>query len=217
MTVKARRFTIAGAAAALLAVFSCAVYLQAQDSALRPATPGISSRPAKNAGKATPGPSNASSAESSLTASEVQEKVSETIDGIKSGEISTAKHAEDFDNFIQETFIRISDCMTLGKQEMVLARESAKQEAVQTARDIVEKSKDVALEKGGKAIWESLPGLISPENLNALSESMSDSPGHLIEWSDRMKALSGHLKDAGRHPDDESEHTDDESGEGNDR
>ena len=216
MTVTARRFTIAGTAAALLALLSCTVCLQAQDKDLRraipgifqkSATPGISSKPSP---KAASDSSNASAAESSLTASEVQEKVSETIDGIKSGEISTAKHAEEFDNFIQETFIRISDCMTLCKQEMVLARESAKQEATQTAKDIIVKSKDVVIEKGGKAIWESLPDLISSENMDSLSEHLNESPGKrnaLFEFL-HLNASPERPKDATGQPDDEPEEED---------
>ena len=61
------------------------------------------------------------SVSSSLPSASVEEKVSETIDGIKSGEISTAKHAATFDNFIRGTFIRISDALTLCNQEKALS------------------------------------------------------------------------------------------------
>jgi len=201
MTVTARRFTFAGAAVALSAVLSCAVYLHAQDNLL--ATPGISAKSAKPAKPAVSGAAQDPSVESSLTASEVQEKVSETIDGIKSGEISTAKHAENFDNFLQETFIRISDCMTLCRQEMALARECAKQDAAQTAKEIIEKSKDAVIEQEGKAIWESLPDLISLEHLNV-------SPEHLTDAAKRPE-------DAAERPEDAAEQPDDAPGDENDR
>lgn len=102
-------------------------------------------------------------APSSLTASEVQEKVSETIDGIKSGEISTAKHAATFDNFIRGTFFRISDCLTLCNQEKSLAREYAKQEAALSAKAAVDKSVDAAAEQARDAILEQLPGFVSEQ------------------------------------------------------
>ena len=143
MTSTARRFTIAGIVFVLIALFCffCDVMLHAQEVA------GLSS-----------------SSESNLSATEVKEKVSDAIEGIKSGDISAAKEAVVFDKLLSYTLIRISDCFTLCKQEMLLAKESARQEAVQTAKDIFKKGVDAATEQGRQAILEKLPEKLSPED-----------------------------------------------------
>ena len=101
---------------------------------------------------------------SSVSSSSTKDKVVNAIEGIKSGDISAAKEAVAFDRLLSYTLIRISDCWTLCKQEMVLAKECARQEAVQTAKDIFKKGVDTATEQGREAILEKLPELISPEN-----------------------------------------------------
>ena len=143
MTGTARRFTIAGAVFVLVALFCffCDAYLNAQEvTELAP------------------------SSKSNLSATEVKDKVSDTIEGIKTGDISAAKEAVVFDKLLSYTLIRISDCWTLCKQEMVLAKECARQEAVQTAKDIFKKGVDAATEQGREAILEKLPEFISPED-----------------------------------------------------
>jgi len=144
MTGTARRFTIAGAVFVLIALFCffCDTFLQAQEVT-----------------ELTP-----SSSESNLSATEVKEKVTDAIEGIKSGDISAAQEAVVFDKLLSYTLIRISDCFTLCKQEMLLAKECARQEAVQTAKDIFKKGVDAATEQGREAILEKLPELISPED-----------------------------------------------------
>ena len=139
MTATARRFTIAGAAFVLVALlcFFCNAFLHAQEVTELPV--------------------------SSASAS-VKDKISDTISGIKSGDISAAKEAVVFDRLLSYTLIRISDCWTLCKQEMVLAKECARQEAVQTAKDIFKKGVDAATEQGREAILEKLPEIFSPED-----------------------------------------------------
>ena len=143
MTSTTRRFTIAGAVCVLVALFCffCDTILQAQEVT-----------------ELTP------SSKSNLSATEVKDKVSDTIEGIKSGDISTAKEAVVFDRLLSYTLIRISDCFTLCKQEMLLAKESARQQAVQTAKDIFKKGVDAATEQGRQAILEKLPEKLSPED-----------------------------------------------------
>ena len=89
-----------------------------------------------------------------------KDKVVDAIEGIKSGDISAAKEAVAFDRLLSYTLIRISDCWTLCKQEMVLAKECARQEAVQTAKDIFQKGKDAAVEQTRDAILEKLPPML---------------------------------------------------------
>ena len=95
---------------------------------------------------------------SSASAS-TKDKVVNAIEGIKSGDISAAKEAVAFDRLLSYTLIRISDCWTLCKQEMLLAKECARQEAIQTAKDIFTKGKDAAIGQGREAILENLPFL----------------------------------------------------------
>ena len=101
---------------------------------------------------------------SASSPSSAKDKVVDAIEGIKSGEISTAKEAVAFDRLLSYTLIRISDCWTLCKQEMVLAKECARQETVQTAKDIFKKGVDAATEQGRDAILEKLPEILSPGN-----------------------------------------------------
>ena len=139
MTATARRFTIAGAVFALVALscFFCNAFLHAQEVTDLPV--------------------------SSVSAGSVKDKVAETIEGIKSGDISAAKEAVVFDKLLSYTLIRISDCWTLCKQEMILAKECARQEAVQTAKDLYKKGVDAATEQGREAILNKLPEFVSPD------------------------------------------------------
>ena len=103
------------------------------------------------------------SSSSASTAASIQEKISETVSGVVSGEISAAKKGLEFDQLLQHTFMRITDCWTLCRQEMLLAKESARQEAIQTAKDIFKKrDKDDSAEGSRKSILDRLP----PLNLN---------------------------------------------------
>ncbi len=86
-----------------------------------------------------------------------KDKVVNAIEGIKSGDISAAKEAVALDRLLSYTLIRISDCWSLCKQEMLLAKECARQETIQTAKDIFQKGKDAAMGQGREAILENLP------------------------------------------------------------
>ena len=94
---------------------------------------------------------------SSAASASTKDKVVNALEGIKSGDISAAKEAVAFDRLLSYTLIRISDCLTLCKQEMSLAKECARQEAVQTAKDIFTKGKDAAMGQGREAILDALP------------------------------------------------------------
>ena len=100
---------------------------------------------------------------SSSSSASTKDKVVDALEGIKSGDISAAKEAVAFDRLLSYTLIRISDCWTLCKQEMILAKECARQEAVQTAKDIFKKGVDAATEQGREAILEKLPAILSPD------------------------------------------------------
>ena len=145
MTGTTRRFAIAGAVFVLVALFCffCDTVLHGQE--VTELAPSSSSR-------------------SNLSAAEVKDKVADAIEGIKTGNISAAKEAVVFDRLLSYTLIRISDCWTLCKQEMVLAKECARQEAVQTAKNIFKKGVDAATEPGRQAILEKLPEKLSPED-----------------------------------------------------
>ena len=152
MTDTARRFTIASAVFVLVALlcFFCNAYLNAQEvTELAPSA----------------------SPKSNLSATEVKDKVADAIEGIKTGDISAAKEAVVFDKLLSYTLIRISDCWTLCKQEMVLAKECARQEAVKTAKDIFTKGKDAAMGQGREAILDALPLLSTVEK-----DDLSDTP-----------------------------------------
>ena len=145
MTGTDRRFTIAVAVFVVVALFCffCDEYLNAQEvTELAP------------------------SSKSNLSATEVKDKVSDAIEGIKSGDISAAQEAVVFDRLLSYTLIRISDSFTLCRQEMLLAKECARQEAVQTAKDIFKKGVDAATEQGREAILEKLPELIDSNSGN---------------------------------------------------
>ena len=96
----------------------------------------------------------------SSSSSSTKDKVVDAIEGIKSGDISAAKEAVAFDRLLSYTLIRISDCWTLCKQEMILAKEAARQEAVQAAKDIFQKGKDAAVEETREAILDKLPPIL---------------------------------------------------------
>ena len=113
------------------------------------------------------------SSESSSKPASAKEKVVDAIEGIKSGDISAAKEAVVFDKLLSYTLIRIADCWTLCKQEMILAKECARQEAVQTAKDIFRKGVDAATEQGREAILEKLPAILSPDQ-DGGSDSAAD-------------------------------------------
>ena len=134
--IQARSLVLAGAFL-LSASIPCAVALCAQEVAEVPVSSDSPSAPAS-----------------------VKEKVSNALEGIKSGDISAAKEAVVFDKLLSYTLIRISDCWTLCKQEMILAKECARQEAVQTAKDIFQKGKDAAVEQTREAILEKLPAVL---------------------------------------------------------
>ena len=141
MTASARTLVLAGAFA-VSALIPCADVLRAQEITEL----------------------TASSGQPSASSATVTEKVADAIEGIKSGDISAAKEAVVFDKLLSYTLIRISDCWTLCKQEMILAKECARQEAVQTAKDIFKKGVDAATEQGREAILEKLPAFVSPGN-----------------------------------------------------
>ena len=136
--IQARTLVLAGAFAVSAFLIPCAAELRAQE--------------------VTDVPVSSASSEST------KDKVVNAIEGIKSGDISAAKEAVAFDRLLSYTLIRISDCWTLCKQEMILAKECARQEAVQTAKDIFKKGVDTATEQGREAILEKLPAILSPED-----------------------------------------------------
>ena len=150
MTVSARSLVLIGIFAAS-ALTPCAAVLRAQEVSDVPVSSGSPSAPAS-----------------------VKEKVADAVEGIKSGDISAAKEAVVFDKLLSYTLIRISDCWTLCKQEMVLAKECARQEAVQTAKDIFQKGKDAAVEQTRDAILEKLPPMLGG---TAGTDNLSAQPG----------------------------------------
>ena len=145
--IQARNLILAGALAAS-ALIPCAAVLRAQE---------VTDIPVSSASSASP--------------SSTKDKVVNAIEGIKSGDISAAKEAVAFDRLLSYTLIRISDCWTLCKQEMVLAKECARQEAVKTAKDIFTKGKDAAMGQGREAILDALPLLSTVEK-----DDLSDTP-----------------------------------------
>lgn len=132
--IQARTLVLAGAFAVSAFLVPCAAVLRAQE--------------------VTDVPVSSASSEST------KDKVVNAIEGIKSGDISAAKEAVAFDKLLSYTLIRISDCWTLCKQEMILAKECARQETIQTAKDIFQKGKDAAVEQTREAILETLPPLL---------------------------------------------------------
>ena len=154
MTASARKLILAGVLA-VSAFIPCAAVLRAQE--------------------VTDVPVSSASSSSSST----KDKVVDAIEGIKSGDISAAKEAVAFDRLLSYTLIRISDCWTLCKQEMLLAKECARQEAIQTAKDIFQKGKDAAVEQTRDTILENLPPLLGgkaePDDLSANLNGANDS------------------------------------------
>ena len=154
MTASARTLILAGALT-ISAFIPCASVLRAQEVTDVPVSSASSSSSAKD-------------------------KVIDAIEGIKSGDISAAKEAVAFDRLLSYTLIRISDCWTLCKQEMILAKECARQEAIQTAKDIFTKGKDAAVEQTREAILETLPPLLGgkaeTDDLSANSNGASAKP-----------------------------------------
>ncbi len=145
--IQARTLVLAGAFA-IFACIPCAAVLRAQE--------------------VTDVPVSSSSSEST------KDKVVNAIEGIKSGDISAAKEAVAFDRLLSYTLIRISDSWTLCKQEMVLAKECARQEAIKTAKDIFTKGKDAAAGQGREAILDALP-LLTTVGRDDLSDTPSAS------------------------------------------
>ena len=141
MTASTRTFILAGAFAVPVFLIPCTAMLRAQE---------VTDVPVSNVSSSSP--------------SSVKDKVVDAVEGIKSGDISAAKEAVVFDKLLSYTLIRIADCWTLCKQEMILAKESAHQEAVQTAKDIFKKGVDAATEQGREVILEKLPAILSPED-----------------------------------------------------
>ena len=111
--------------------------------------------------------------------SSTKDKVVNAIEGIKSGDISAAKEAVAFDRLLSYTLIRISDCWTLCKQEMLLAKECARQEAIKTAKDIFTKGKDAAIGQGREAILENLP-FLSTAGKDDLTDALSASTSSTV-------------------------------------
>ncbi len=144
--IQARTLFLAGAFA-VSAFLPCAVVLRAQE---------VTDVPVSSA---------------SFSSSSTKDKVVDALEGIKSGDISAAKEAVAFDRLLSYTLIRISDCWTLCKQEMLLAKECARQEAIRTAKDIFTKGKDAAIGQGREAILENLPFLST-----AGKEDLTDAP-----------------------------------------
>lgn len=146
MTASARTLVLAGAFA-VSALIPCAAVLRAQE---------VTDVPVSSSSGST------------------KDKVVNAIEGIKSGDISAAKEAVAFDRLLSYTLIRISDCWTLCKQEMLLAKECARQEAIQTAKDIFRKGKDAAMGQGREAILDALP-LLSTAGRDDLSDTPATS------------------------------------------
>ena len=149
--IQARTLVLAGALAFSTFLIPCAAVLRAQEVTEVPV-------------------SSASSASSGST----KDKVVNAIEGIKSGDISAAKEAVAFDRLLSYTLIRISDCWTLCKQEMILAKECARQEAIQTAKDIFKKGKDTAVGQTRESILDALP-LLSTAGMDDLRDDSASS------------------------------------------
>ena len=150
--IQARTLVLAGAFAVSAFLIPCTAVLRAQE--------------------VTDVPVSSASASSEST----KDKVVNAIEGIKSGDISAAKEAVAFDRLLSYTLIRISDCWTLCKQEMILAKECARQETIQTAKDIFKKGKDAAVEQTREAILETLPPLLGGKaETDDLTSNLNDS------------------------------------------
>jgi len=108
----------------------------------------------------------------SSAASGIQEKISQTVSGVVSGEISAAEKGMALDSFLQQTFMRITDCWTLCRQELLLAKESARQEAIRTAKDIFKKrdKNDADPESTRQSILDRLPPLNLDDTVRQAAE-----------------------------------------------
>lgn len=148
--IQARTLILAGAFAVSAFLIPCAAVLRAQEVTDVPVSSAASSESTKD-------------------------KVVNAIEGIKSGDISAAKEAVAFDRLLSYTLIRISDCWTLCKQEMILAKEAARQETIQTAKDIFRKGKDAAVEQTRESILENLP-ILSVSGKEDLTDPPSSAP-----------------------------------------
>ena len=146
--IQARTLVLAGAFAVSMFLIPCAAVLRAQEVTDVPV--------------------------SSSSSASTKDKVVNALEGIKSGDISAAKEAVAFDRLLSYTLIRISDCWTLCKQEMILAKECARQEAIKTAKDIFTKGKDAAMGQGREAILDALP-LLSTAGVDDLTDTPSAS------------------------------------------
>ena len=132
------------------------------------------------------------------TATGIKDKISETVSGVVSGEISAAKKGLEFDQLLQHTFMRITDCWTLCRQEMLLAKESARQEAIQTAKDLFKKrDKDDSAEGSRKSILDRLPplNLDDPAVRQAAEEIAKDAIANGLSGQDA--APSGDAQSSG--------------------
>lgn len=150
MTISARTIILAGTLAVSALILFTAILHAQEVSDVQ--DPGLQESPASDS--------------SGNSGTPLRDRIANTISGIKSGDISTAKEAAEFDNLLSRTLIRISDCWTLCKQEMVLSKEYARQEAVQAAKDIFQKGKDAAVEQTRETILENLPVLNPAKMMN---------------------------------------------------
>ena len=131
------------------------------------------------------------SSSTTSTAAGIKDKISETVSGVVSGEISAAKKGLEFDQLLQHTFMRITDCWTLCRQEMLLAKESARQEAIQTAKDIFKKrDKDDSAEGSRKSILDRLPplNLDDPAVRQAAEDIAKDAIANSLSGQDSAKS-----------------------------
>ena len=125
------------------------------------------------------------------TASGIRDKITETVSGVVSGEISAAKKGLEFDQLLQHTFMRITDCWTLCRQEMLLAKEAARQEAIQTAKDLFKKrDKDDSAEGSRKSILDRLPplNLDDPAVRQAAEDIAKDAIANNLTGQDSAKS-----------------------------
>ena len=180
MTVQARNLILVGAFASFT-FFSSAALLHAQEvsestEAAKGAEVAGSNEETGTAevSENTEAAGNNDVSTSGSLRSNIQSKFEDTISGIKSGEISTAKEAAAFDDFLRRTLIRISDCWTLCKQELRLSEECARQETVQTAKEIFQKGKDAAIEQGREVILEKLPPMLGGTSEKPGEASLTD-------------------------------------------
>lgn len=170
--IQARTLILAGACALSAFLIPCAAVLRAQEVTDVPV-----------------------SSVSPASSSSAKDKVVDAIEGIKSGDISAAKEAVAFDRLLSYTLIRIADCWTLCKQEMVLAKECARQETIQTAKDIFQKGKDAAVEQTREVILENLPILSTSGKDSLLDDSSSASAPASASDPNRPETIRKSIQD----------------------